>query len=123
MFTQVCEDVVDRLQASLHQFSTVSRTRDMRAITYGKGIAFVSMYATYEFAVSSAVRAAVDAVNQSQVELRNVKSSFLSLALDEQLNSFKDAGRKRHWRTDGDAARRTENATSTGTSKIIANYC
>ena len=62
-----------------------------------KGMAFVQMYAIYEYTVTSAVRAAVDAVALHGHPIKELTPCLLSLFLDPELQSLQNSTVKTAW--------------------------
>jgi hypothetical protein len=62
-----------------------------------RGLAFVQMYAAYEYAVCAVVRTAVDRLVARRHPLRKLRPSLLALFLDPELSALKQCSGKRVW--------------------------
>lgn len=62
-----------------------------------KGLAFVQLYAVYEFTVRSIVRAAIDSINAHGHKMKDIAPSLTSLYLDPELMALRDRGLTRVW--------------------------
>ncbi len=62
-----------------------------------KGYVFVQIYAIYEYVVKSSVEATLQAFNQSNVRLSEVRLPLLSLCLHGELQSLQDCSSKKAW--------------------------
>ena len=71
--------------------------RARRTAAMCKGLLFVQLYGTYEFAVSSSVRAALNMADATTVSCSELRRSLLSLVLDPLWVSVSDVGRKASW--------------------------
>jgi len=64
-----------------------------------KGMAFVQMYAVYEYTVVTAVQAAVDAVAAHRHPIKDLIPSLMTLFLDPELQSLQDSSVKTAWQS------------------------
>ena len=62
-----------------------------------KGLIFVQLYATHEYAVRSAVQATLVALSAAGVEIKTIRRNLLALVLESQWESAADSGRDRVW--------------------------
>lgn len=62
-----------------------------------KGLFFVHLYAAYEFTVTAAFRATLQALGNSGLRLANCHPAFLSVALDAEIKAVVASGTKKHW--------------------------
>ena len=62
-----------------------------------KGLAFVQLYATYEYAVRAAVQATLIVLRAAGVEIRTLRRDLLALVLDSHWDSASSSGRPRVW--------------------------
>lgn len=96
MFRELTTEVETRFAAIESFFSSTKGFRGDNAAT-AKGIAFVQVYAVYEFTVCGVVRAAVESIKAHNHRLRDLTPSLMALALDSELSSLRDGGEKRIW--------------------------
>jgi hypothetical protein len=100
MFATVSAQIADRRLSSQRTVGLVrsleEATETAAAATF-KGLAFVQMYATYEYAVRSGVQATLAALRATAVELRTLRRDLLALVLDSHWDSASASGRSRVW--------------------------
>jgi len=100
MFATVSAQLADR---QLSHQRTVALIRSLEETAQGptvsacKGLAFVQLYATYEYAVRSAVQATLVALRAAGVEIRTLRRDLLALVLDSHWDSASTCGRPRVW--------------------------
>jgi hypothetical protein len=96
MFLALQLEVMERFTAAKEHFrATRGFNGEPRQIA--KGLAFVQVYAIYEFTVSSVVRLAVQGVASHSHKWGELRPSLLALFLDPQLESLKMCGAKYVW--------------------------
>lgn len=97
MFTALQNEVAGRFNSAENFFKKAhSLEEDAKQIS--KGLAFVQIYAIYEYTVTSVVQIAIDALVSHSISLRELPPHLLSLFLDSQLQSLKDCSSKDVWR-------------------------
>jgi hypothetical protein len=62
-----------------------------------RGIFFVHLYGSFEFAVNRIVRGAAELINATVVQLQHLHHRVYPLALDPELTSIRNIGRNRKW--------------------------
>lgn len=62
-----------------------------------KGLLFVSLYGTYEYAVTATLSHVIDCINSSTIEISKLKPILLSLSLNSECDSLCSVGRKTKW--------------------------
>jgi hypothetical protein len=96
MFIPLRSDIEARFSALESFFVATSNFKGDLAAT-AKGLAFVQLYATYEFTVKSVVQTAIDSINAHGHKMKDMKPSLMALYLDRELASLRDAGRRNIW--------------------------
>lgn len=105
MFDAIGREVTLRILEGRSLLSLVGASEDLgdvsdgarRAAAVCKGLLFVQLYGAYEYAVSSSVRAALNAVGAESVTCSELRPSLLSLVLDPLWVSVSDVGRRKTW--------------------------
>ncbi len=72
------------------------RTRGASATC--KGLFFVHLYGVYEYAITSAVQAALDTMRAATMSCRDVRRSLLALVLNPTWDGVSKVGRKKLWK-------------------------
>ena len=96
MFNPLQSEVDARFQA-VEAFFKATRKFDGSLAATANGLAFVHLYAAYEFTVRGAVRIAIDSINAHGHKMRDLSPSLLALYLDPELSSLRDVGRAKIW--------------------------
>jgi hypothetical protein len=96
MFGPLRSDIEARF-SELESFFAAARIFDGDLAATSKGLAFVQLYAAYEFTVKSVVQTAIDSINTHAHKMKDIKPSLMALYLDRELASLRDAGRKNIW--------------------------
>ncbi len=96
MFQQLASEVNARFAAAETFFSLTRGFAGDNAAT-AKGLAFVQVYAVYEFTVCSVVRTAIDSIKAHNHRMQDLIPPLMALALDAELNSLRDVGDRRVW--------------------------
>jgi|ERR1700723_778116 len=98
MFKPLRVEVVARFAAFESFFGAAHGTnhKTVRAQT-AKGLAFVQMYAIYEYTVCTAVQTAIDALVSHRLSRKKLVPSLMTLFLDPQLQSLRDSPLKDVW--------------------------
>src|SRR4051812_25154068 len=98
MFEQSKNEVDLRCDGALHLFNVVCATRIKSEIQRIKGLAFVEMYAFYEFAVHAAVRSALTAVKSANFGHSSVSADLQCLIFDAEFESCSQLGKSQRWK-------------------------
>ena len=98
MFQQLQVEIMERFTA-LEAYFRASRRfkRDAVMSATAKGLAFVQIYAVYEFTVVSAVREAIDSLHAHGHNYSELSSCLLALFLNPELQSLRDCPEKDVW--------------------------
>jgi hypothetical protein len=96
LFRPLRSDIEARFSALELFFAATSDFRGDLAAT-AKGLAFVQVYAVYEFTVKTVVQTAIDSINVHGHKMKDMKPSLMALYLDRELTSLRDAGRRNIW--------------------------
>lgn len=96
MFANLQSEVDARFTA-VESYFRATKTFKGDLANAAKGLAFVQMYAVYEFTVCSAVEAAIDSINSQKHKMRDITPSLLTLFLDADLKSLRDGGASQVW--------------------------
>ena len=96
MFSQLTTEVEARFAAAEAFFGLTKGFKGDNAAT-AKGLAFVQVYAVYEFTVCSVVRTTIESIKTHNHRLQDLVPSLMALALDSELNSLRDGGDRRIW--------------------------
>lgn len=113
MWGDIITEVVDRALAARTYFSAaVGPPHSPRGFPIppheltAKGLMFVHLYGTYEYAVREAVRASLHELKTRPMPLSALRLDLLSLALDGNLQSCLECSPKRLWKTRAELFRR-----------------
>ena len=104
MFATVSAGIADRRlsnQRTVTLIKSLEETSQIALASACKGLAFVQLYATYEYSVRSAVQATLVALRAAGVEIRTLRRDLLALVLDSHWDSVSNSGRKRVWDSRG----------------------
>jgi hypothetical protein len=96
MWNPLRTEVVDRFSAVESFFKATSVFRGDDALS-AKGLAFVQIYAAYEFSVRAVVRTAVDAIKLHGHKAQELIPSLMALFMDAELTSLRDCGIAKVW--------------------------
>ena len=100
MFATVSAQIADRClssQKTVALIKSLEETSQVALASACKGLAFVQLYATYEYSVRSAVQATLVALCAAGVEIRTLRRNLLALVLDPHWDSASDSGRPHVW--------------------------
>ena len=100
MFATVSAAIADRhlsSQRTVALIRSLEETSQVALASACKGLAFVQLYATYEYSVRSAVQATLVALRTAGVEIRTLRRDLLALVLDSHWDSVSKSGRPRVW--------------------------
>ena len=101
MFATVAAEIADRHLASQRTVALIKALEEGKSqaalAAACKGLAFVQLYATYEYSVRSAVRATLGALRAADVEIRTLRRSLIALVLKSDWDSVSDSSRSRVW--------------------------
>jgi RiboL-PSP-HEPN len=95
MFSPLQSDIDARFEAVKSFLTATGRFGDVGATV--RGLAFVQLYATYEFTVRGVVQVAIDSINAHGHRMNEIAPSLMALYLDSELSSLKDCGPRRVW--------------------------
>ena len=104
MFATVSARIADwhlSNQRTVALIKSLEETSQMPLASACKGLAFVQLYATYEYSVRSAVQATLVALGAAGVEIRTLHRDLLALVLDSHWKSVSSSGRKHVWDSRG----------------------
>ena len=88
---------IDSRFLAIEEFLASTRKLQEPNIATAKGLAFVQIYAVYEFTVNSTVSVAIEAIKGHQHRLRDISPSLLALFLDPELRSLRDISPGKQW--------------------------
>jgi hypothetical protein len=88
---------IDARFHELQSFFAASRGFRGDLAATAKGLAFVQVYAAYEFTVRGVVEAAIDSINVHGHRMREMAPCLMTLYLDNELKSLRDSGRTKVW--------------------------
>ena len=97
MFSLLQSEIISSLSSCEMFLAAACRPGFPQNASAAKGLAFVELYATYEYAVRTAVRAAIDEIKTHGNAINRMIPELLSLLLDAQITSVADSGRDRLW--------------------------
>jgi hypothetical protein len=98
MFAPVKSEASTRLFTLDSFFRTTCTKKHIREARTAKGLAFVQMYAIYEYVVTNSVKAAILQIKNRGMLINTVRWELLSLILDADLNSVRDCGEANLWK-------------------------
>jgi hypothetical protein len=96
MFNLLRHEVDDRFR-SLKSFFGATRHFKGELGATAKGLAFVHLYAAYEYTVRSVVQVSIASINAHGHKMKDLTPSLLTLYLDPELTALRDAGRANIW--------------------------
>ncbi len=97
MFGPLTTEIDTRFRAVEEFFAATKDFKGDVAAT-AKGMVFVQIYAVYEFTVGGIIQAAIDAMNSQGYKLKEIRPSLMTLFLDPEFSSLKDAGQRNIWK-------------------------
>jgi len=87
---------IDARFAELQSFFAATRfRRELEAPS--KGLAFVQLYAVYEFTVNGVVQAAIDSINAHGHRMNDLRPSLMALYCDPELESLRNIRVRNVW--------------------------
>jgi hypothetical protein len=98
MFEPLRNEVGDRFNAIESFLRPVQKLNGQVAQT-AKGLAFVQLYAVYEFTVTSAVQVAINALVAHCHKTKNLTPSLMALFMDAHLESLRNVDKKKMWKS------------------------
>lgn len=98
MFASITNEISDRFLTTQMHFDATCNPGFHQHIAISKGLAFVSIYGTYEYAVRGVVAEAIRHIKNSAIQFQHIKIEILPLLLQSELNAVSDAGAKTSWR-------------------------
>jgi len=96
MFAPLKVEVVSRFDAVESFFKAAQGLRGPLAQT-ARGLAFVQIYAAYEYTVTTVVQRAIDALVAHNHATKDLASSLLTIFLEPELQSFRTCNLKNEW--------------------------
>lgn len=96
MWLPLKTEVIDRF-AAVEDFYKATRGLGGKVEQTGKGLAFVHVYAAYEFTVKNVMRTAIDAIIAHQHKVKDMVPSLMTLFLDPQLTSLRECDNIKVW--------------------------
>lgn len=96
MFATLQSDIESRF-AVVRSFFRATQNFKGDLAASAKGLAFVQIYAIYEFTVRSVVQTSIDSINAHGTLLKDISPSLMALYLDPELSALKDCGIKNIW--------------------------
>lgn len=112
MFTQLRSEILDRSLKLDHFFKDQVRLASVHSIATSKGLAFVQMYAIYEFTLHGAVEASIEAVCQLELSMGELRRELIALFLGNEFTSIRDCGVERRWKLQTQIMIKASSATS-----------
>src|SRR5438105_12082879 len=97
MFAGIRSEILDRIFSTKLLATAAAGLTMPRTQTAAKGLAFVQLYATYEFTIIESVRATLIAATAHRIELRRLQSGLQALALDAEITSIADSKKRASW--------------------------
>jgi hypothetical protein len=97
MFRQLRLEVMDRFAAIQHLVRESHQKLDTAQLQAIRGMAFVQVYAAYEYTVKNVVRRAGESIAVHQHPLCSIKPSLMAMFLHPQLQSVQDSPRESQW--------------------------
>lgn len=82
---------------SVESFFKASRGMPTSEEKTARGVAFVLMYAAYEYTVSTAVQNAIDTLSSHRHRVKNLTPPLMALFLDRELQILKSCSHKSVW--------------------------
>ena len=96
MFQPLRLEVMDRFTAVRAHFRALRKLKGTPAHT-AKGLAFVQMYAVYEYTVVTTMQVAIDTIAAHKRPFADLRPSLLAVFLDPMLKSLRDCGAHSVW--------------------------
>lgn len=98
MFDLLKADVMARFTVAESYFKASYKLKSSENFSrIAKGLAFVQMYAVYEYTVVTLVRSAVDAITAHRHPMKDLTPWLMALFLDPELRSLQDSPPKSAW--------------------------
>lgn len=95
MFDATRREVAARIGEGRRLLATAAKATVAAATC--RGLLFVELYGTYEYAVTRAVQAALDTIRRESLNYGEIRRSVLAIVLDAQFDSAAKSGRDRLW--------------------------
>ncbi len=97
MWNPLRTEIADRFAAVESFFK---ETRDFKGVPgqTARGLAFVQVYAAYEYTVRTVMRTAVDAIKLHKPRTQDLLPSLMAVFLDSELKALKDCSPARIWK-------------------------
>ncbi len=97
MFEAARQEVDSRCNGAMQLFDAVCATGVRGHQQRAKGVAFVEMYAFYEYAVHSAVKNALSALQVANLPIAALAPGLQALAMNPAMDSVRDSGARKRW--------------------------
>lgn len=97
MFQTLKQNTNERFAAVSDFFDATKVLRGTPAAA-AKGLAFVHMYAVYEFVIIEGFKLTIDSINSRQHDVASLRQSLLAVYLNPELQSLQDCGRRDMWK-------------------------
>lgn len=94
MFQSLKTDVLERFSVLRQHFDAVGVIGSPAVLATSRGMAFVQMYAVWEYTVKSSVKAATNSVCASGIPLNGIRLELTSLLLHSKLMSVSSSGKE-----------------------------
>lgn len=112
MFEATRNEVDSRYDGAIRLFNAVCTARNHANLQRMKGLAFVEMYAIYEFSIRSGVRNALTAVKIANMDIAEMSAGLQGLILDPDIMSCSETSRKNRWKSRSLLFARLQSGTS-----------
>jgi len=88
---------VDARFESVEAFFRATRALRGDPAAAARGLVFVQVYGAYEFTVKEVIRVAIESINAHNHRIGDMSPSLITLFLDREFRSLRDAGRSSIW--------------------------
>lgn len=117
MFATVKAEAADRLFSLEIFFRAACGLGDSRVSLIARGLAFVQMYAAYEYSLVNSVKAAILEIKAKHMPINTVRLELLSLLLIADFKSAEMCGLERIWPQRISLLQRTNSSTEVDTAE------
>lgn len=117
MFESARKEVDSRYDGALQLFNAVCSTKGQKPYMQRmKGLAFVEMYAFYEYAVHAAVKMSLTTIRNADLSIPKLAPCLQGLLLDSNLQSISESKKQRQWSVRSDLFRGLQSETTAATN-------